>query len=173
MTVNTLRQKFTGHGVLLAAVALLVFYYTIQAYFYLNQALIPDEILFIEHATRKYEGSGIGINPFLYSNDFGYGSIYWWLHSLLTQALNPQLSARVLYFFFLVSSVLLLFLIFIKNRSWQLISAVILFLLLPMSCSQGKITGPEPLSHLFLVLSLYVLLDWFCDCQSLFVAKPI
>lgn len=115
---------------------------------YFNDALIPDEIWFIETALTKASDW-----PVL-ENYFGYGAPYWYIHDALANDFEyGALTLRFVYWLFLVSGVIAIWTVRERYHGKFLFGALLFYLSLPFAWWQGKITGPEPLAHFFVILS--------------------
>lgn len=137
----------------IAPVALIFIQACIIFRFYINNAAIPDEIIFLETARSIFENKNA---HFIYSFDniFGYGSLYWYIEYVFFLFNDPLIAARIFYFSILISCNILFLLIIWQWNLSRALAATLFYLATPMLWWQGKITGPEPLSHSFLIFSL-------------------
>jgi hypothetical protein len=144
---------------------LILLHATISWFLYVNHALIPDELLFLGHIEQTVNKlGGLPINPFSIDNAFGYGALYWYVHSFFVYFTDSQIAARFFYWVILVVSNIFLFAVAYKLNRSRSVFSVILLLLLPMAWWQGKITGPEPLSHFFFIAALFCAV--YCEQPS-------
>jgi hypothetical protein len=138
------------------SIILILIYATFSWFLYMNDALIPDELLFLEHIEQTVKKlGGLPINPLSIDNAFGYGALYWYVHSFFVYFTDSQIAARFFYWLILVVNIIFLFAVAYKLNRSRSVFSVILLLLLPMAWWQGKITGPEPLSHFFFIAALF------------------
>jgi len=115
------------------ALVLILIHAGISWVLYLNHALIPDELLFLEDAGRKFHQLGGRLNPFEFENAFGYGALYSIIHFCFHYFSDPQLTARFFYWLLLVVSNLLLLAVIAKRNQQHAGMAILLLLTFPMA----------------------------------------
>lgn len=153
---------------------ILFLYFGVNAFLYLNNASVPDEIWFFNDAVGFSKLSWKEI--FNVGNHLGYGQLYWFIHILVVKFSSifnvyTILPIKIVYFLVKILEILFLYLL-IKQLNGDKDDTQIKFLLililcisLPMNWFQGKITSVD-----MLLPSITFILTYFIVTKRLKLA---